>query len=98
MVCCELFVRAALRRWSGTEPAAAAPISARLQSEHHADGNRPTYHPAKLEWTPDGPIVTIVDWIGSSDLRATVDANCMALLPAGDRTWRAGERLDVFPW
>lgn len=98
MVCCELFVRAALRRWSGIQPAVSLPISAQLLTEHHCDGSRPTYHPAKLEWTPDGPTVQIVDWIGSSDLRATVDANCMALLPAGDRTWQPGERLDVFPW
>lgn len=98
MVCCELFVRAAMRRWSGIEPAVAAPISARLKSDYHVDGNRPTYHPARLEWTPDGPVVAIVDWIGSSDLCATVDANCTTLFPAGNRVWKAGERLDTFPW
>jgi len=98
MVCCELFVRAALRRWNGIEPAIAAPIVAKLTVEHHNDGNRPTYHPARLDWSNDGPVVHVVDWIGSSDLCATVDANCMALFPAGDRVWRPGEKLDVFSW
>ncbi|MDB5384844.1 MAG: moeA [Planctomycetaceae bacterium] len=98
MVCCELFVRAALRVWSGIEPEILAPISARLEADHHNDGNRPTYHPAKIAWTADGPTVSVVDWIGSSDLCATVDANCTVLFPAGDRLWCAGARLEVFPW
>ena len=98
MVCCELFVRAALRKWSGIEPAIASPVSAPLKVDHPMDGNRPTYHPARLDWTSTGPQVTIVDWIGSSDLCATVDANCVALFPAGERLWKAGEILEVFPW
>jgi molybdopterin molybdotransferase len=98
MVCYELFVRVALRRWSGIEPTIESPISARLLADHHAEGNRPTYHPAKLDLTSNGPTVRIVDWVGSSDLCATVDANGVALLPEGNRLWRAGERLDVFPW
>lgn len=98
MVCCELFVKAALRRWSGLEPAIAQPISARLTSDISTDSNRPTYHPARIEWTTQGPQVTVVDWIGSSDLCATVDANSVVLLPAGNRDWKAGEFFDTFPW
>ncbi len=98
MVCCELFVRAALRRWSGLHPNVAEPIPARLTSEISSSSNRPTYHPAHLVWTAHGPQVSLVDWIGSSDVCATVDANCVALLPAGDHHWNVGDSLDVFPW
>jgi molybdopterin molybdotransferase len=98
MVCCELFARAALRRLMGIEPAVAVPLQARLTEEHSMRGNRPTYHPARLEWQPTGPAVHAVDWIGSSDLRATVDANALVYFPPGDRVFRAGEMVDVYPW
>lgn len=98
MVCCELFVRAALRRWQGLEPAIGEPIRARLTAEISMSSNRPTYHPAHLEWTSEGPRVSLVDWVGSSDVCATVEANCTALLQAGDHKWNAGDLLDVFPW
>lgn len=98
MVCCELFVRAALRRWQGLQPAIAEPIRASLTAQISMSSNRPTYHPAHLEWTSEGPQVSLVDWVGSSDVCATVDANCTALLRAGDRNWNAGDLLDVFPW
>jgi molybdopterin molybdotransferase len=98
MVCCELFVRAALRRWSGLEPAIPVPRFAKLAEPISMSNNRPTYHPARFDWAAEGPLVTIVDWIGSSDLCATVDANCMAIFPAGDRDWQAGETLEIIPW
>ncbi len=98
MVCCELFVRAALRRWQGLEPAIANPIKARLTRDITSSSNRPTYHPAHVEWTLEGPQVSLVDWVGSSDVCATVDANCTVLLPAGDFTWKAGDSLEVFLW
>jgi molybdopterin molybdotransferase len=69
-----------------------------LQGEHFNRGNRPTYHPAKLEWKPEGAVVAPVAWVGSADLSATVSANAMALFPEGDRSYAAGEILDVFPW
>lgn len=98
MVCCELFVGAALRRWCGLEPAIVEPITARLSTAITSSSNRPTYHPAAIEWTSQGPTVTLVDWIGSSDVCATVDANGVALLPAGDHHFAAGALLGVFFW
>lgn len=98
MVCFELFVRPALRRLLGREPAVAEGLRARLTQEHIARGPRPTYHPARLEWTGSGPAVSLVRWHGSSDLQATVDANAMALVPAGDATYTAGDELLVFAW
>ena len=99
MVCCELFVRAALRQWQGLEPAVATPIRASLTREITSSSNRPTYHPAHVAWTSEGRAqVNLVDWVGSSDVCATVDANSTALLPAGDHAWKAGESLEVYLW
>jgi len=98
MVCCELFARTAVRKLMDWEPAAPQAIPARLADEYVMRGNRPTYHPAHLEWTSTGPTVRAVDWIGSSDLRATVDANAMVFFPAGERTYVPGEIMDVFAW
>lgn len=98
MVCCELFVRTAIRRLMGIEPAAAVPLAARLTRDHFNSGNRPTYHPARWEWSLSGAVVEPVKWSGSADLCATVEANAMVLFAEGDRLYRAGEAVDVFVW
>ena len=96
MVCCELFVRAAVRKlMGGGQP---KPIAARLAHEFKSRGDRPTYHPARLEWSSAGAVVTPVAWQGSADLRATVDANAMVLFEPGDRTYEAGAAVDAYPW
>ena len=98
MVCFELFVRTAIRRMMGIEPSQPTPVRARLTEEHVARGDRPTYYPARLEWNESGPAATPVKWHGSSDLRATVEANAMVLFPAGDRTFQPGEIVEIFRW
>jgi len=98
MVCCELFVRTAIRRMMGVEPAEPAPIRARLTHEHFSSGSRPTYHPAHLQMTAEGALVKLVKWVGSADLAATVEANCMVLFPEGNRSYAAGTEMDVFLW
>lgn len=98
MVCFELFVRPALRRMMGVSPAESVAVKARLTAPHTTKGDRPTYQPARLEWRADGPIVTAVAWVGSSDLRATVAANSMALFPVGDQSYEAGSMINVFAW
>ncbi|MBM84154.1 MAG: molybdenum cofactor biosynthesis protein [Planctomycetaceae bacterium] len=98
MVCFELFVRTAIRRLMGDDPCEPRPIKARLDSPHQAKGDRPTYFPARIEWTPSGPTVSLVKWHGSSDLRSTAQANGMALVPAGDHQLAAGDSLEVFEW
>ena len=98
MVCFELFVRTAVHRLAGIEPARPGCVTARMAVSHEHRDERSTYFPSRLEWTPDGPQVTPVEWKGSSDLRSTVDANAMVLFPAGDRTYTAGECVDVYPW
>ncbi len=98
MVCFELFVRPALRRLMGFAPAELTRVNARLTQPHTTKGDRPTYQPARLEWHDDGPIVTAIPWVGSSDLRATVAANSMALFPIGDQTYAAGSLVEVIEW
>ncbi len=98
MVCFELFVRTAIRQLMGIEPSQPAPVRARLTKDHVARGNRPTYYPAYLDWNESGPVVTPVKWHGSSDLRATVEANAMVLFQAGDQIHQAGEIIEVFRW
>ncbi len=98
MVCFELFVRTAIRRLLGIEPAVPQPVQVKLTVEHIAKGDRPTYFPAQLDWTPTGPTVAPIRWHGSADLRATVEANSMALFPAGDQVFSVGATIDVIPW
>ena len=98
MVCCELFVRTALRKWYGINPVEPTSVTARLANSYPMQGNRPTYHPARWSWEGDGLEVEIVDWVGSADVCATVSANGMVLFPAGERTWQAGEHVPLFLW
>jgi len=98
LVCCELFVRTAIRRLMGEQPPLPQPISARLEHDYSTRADRPTYHPAKLMWLPEGAVVKLVPWHGSSDLCGTVAANAMAILSGEAKEYRAGEMLEVIPW
>ncbi len=98
MVCCELFVRTALRTLMGMEPKRPVAVTARLTEEFHHRGNRPTYHPARVAVELTGRSVAVVPWHGSSDLRATTAANSMVHFPAGDSTFPVGTVVDVFCW
>ena len=98
MVCCELFVRTALRRLMGSAPAEPRVIHARLIEEHQSQSDRPIYYPAKLETQSDSLTVRLVNWHGSSDLRATVEANGMAVIPAGEHVFEQGSTIEVIRW
>jgi molybdopterin molybdotransferase len=98
MVCCELFVRTALRRLLGRGPAEPQMTQARLVEAHQSQSDRPTYYPAKLEFEADSVTVRLVNWHGSSDLRATVDANGMAVVPAGEHQFEQGSTIEVIRW
>jgi len=98
MVCFELFVRTALRRLAGTDPATPCPTAARLACDFEFRGDRPTYFPGRLENQPDGPRVTPVNWHGSSDLRSTADANSMIHFPAGNQLYQARQWVEVHEW
>lgn len=97
MVCFELFVRTAIHKLVQAEQQAAA-HALPLAEEARPNAARPTYHPARLVGTDAGTRVQLVDWVGSADLRCTVDANGMALIPAGESPVPAGELVQYFPW
>ncbi|MEI2700414.1 MAG: molybdopterin-binding protein [Microthrixaceae bacterium] len=98
MVCCELFVRTALRRMMGHRDANPPAELARLTHTYTMRGDRPTYFPAELVRTPHGLTARLVKWQGSSDLRATVDANGMVFLPPGERTYTSQDIVQAYEW
>ena len=98
LVCCELFVRTAIRRLMGVEPATVAPNLAKLEHDYSTRPDRPTYHPARLTWGAGHLAVTLVPWHGSSDLCGTVAANGMAYLSGEARQYRVGDELETFGW
>jgi molybdopterin molybdotransferase len=96
-VCFELFVRPALLSLAG-QSNLPKPVQATLAKKHCQRGGRATYWPAKLETAADGSrSVTPLPWKGSGDLRTLADANALAIFPAGDRTYVAGETVATIP-
>jgi len=91
LVCFELFVRPVIQKLRGLPPVGLARVTAQLATDHDHRGDRPTYWPAKLEESS----VTPLAWQGSGDLRTLTDANCLAHFPAGDRRFKAGEKVEV---
>ena len=74
-----------------------------LAEEITSDLDMPPYDKALMDGfavrsadLPNGhPVVTVVPWFGSPDLRGLVPANAFVLLPEGDRQFRAGQTLAV---
>lgn len=98
MVCSELFVAPAVRALQGDPHPCRCPIPAQLTRDHVLREDRPTYFPARLSVAEGIVQVTPTAWQGSADLRSTIDANGMIAFPAGERTYRVGERVEVIPW
>lgn len=98
MVCCDLFGRAAVRKLQGQLPAAQRPVRVRLRREFVHRGDRPTYHPARIEAGEEGYTAETVPWVGSADLCATVAANGVIVFPAGDERYAEGAIREAFIW
>ncbi len=95
LVCFELFVRPALRRLCGHADAGPHFVPAVLAEDFTYRTDRPTYHPARLEWSSTERMVNPVPWFGSADLRALTQANALILFPPGDHRHQAGQTFDV---
>ncbi len=91
LVCFELFVRPAIQKLRGLPPTGLRRATAKLTCDHQQRGERPTYWPSLL----DSEGVTPLSWKGSGDLRTLTEANCLAVFPAGERMFRAGEEVSV---
>ena len=98
LVCYELFAKAALNRLLGTGDDGLQSTAAVLSTAYENRGDRPTYHPAKIEVDEEGRMrVSLVRWAGSGDLRATVEANGVAVFEAG-RTYASGDTVQTMLW
>ncbi len=95
LVCFELFVRPALRKLAGIEPAVQPMQKARLINQHQHRGDRPTYHPALVETSEDGLVVSSVAWKGSADLCRVAAANALVHFPPGDQEYQPGTLLEI---
>ncbi len=96
LVCFEIFVATALRARQGHPTPRPALIPARTETEVPGATDRVIYHPAQLQWTPDGPTVRRVDWFGSADLRALAAADALLEIPVGAPSYPAGATLNVY--
>ena len=88
-----LFVRPALGALAGHPPGRTQLASFRLGAVFEHRGDRPTYHPARLE----GGRLFPSAWAGSADLRAVALADGFAAFPAGDRVFQEGEEIPFLP-
>lgn len=95
LVCFELFVRPALRSLSGESSAGHDTFAATLAQPFHQRGQRPAYYPASLVEQSGKAQVFPLPWRGSADLAAFAAANALAIFPAGERTFPAGEEIQV---
>ncbi len=95
LVCFELFVRPAIARLAGRADRGQPTVTARLVCDFTQRGDRPTYHPAIVRETPDGPTVEPLPWRGSGDLAALARANGLAKFPAGEQVYQAGALVEA---
>jgi molybdopterin molybdotransferase len=95
LVCFELFVRPALRRLQNKADPGPFFIEATLDRNFPSKGDRPTYHPAFLQWENDGWRVRPAEWFGSPDLRGLIGTNAFIVFPPGEHLHQAGQRFSV---
>ena len=92
-VCFELFVRPAIGRLAARDDASLVEVAAELAIAHTHRGDRPTYHPSRLDTAAGRSRIEPLRWQGSGDLRSLVEANALACFAGGDREYRAGETV-----
>ena len=97
LVCFELFVRPAIQMLSGIKPGA-SPANAILTDTISVKGNRPVYQPVAVSISYGRLVARPVKWSSSSDLRATVEANGMALLHSKHGAYAAGDIVEIWLW
>ena len=98
LVCFELFVRPALSKISGIVTETLQGLTARLSEPFTANGSRPVYQPGFISVCSGTLRFRPVPWNGSSDLRATIEANGMALLSSAHGPYNADDTVPVWFW
>lgn len=98
LVSFQLFVKPALAALAGGPFETVKPIRGQLTAGTKHRGDRPTYHPCRLErGQQGGDAVEPLLWRGSADLAAFTDANGLMILPAGDYELAVGTPVDALP-
>lgn len=98
LVSLEVFVKPALRALAGGEFLPPRSVRGVLTHPISHRGKRPTYYPSRIDFgRREGgkPTVETLAWQGSADLAALTRANALAILPAGDYQYDAGQEVDV---
>ena len=93
-VCFHVFVRTALDRLEGADPAGAIAFPARLTCAMRLRGKRETYRDARLEVIDGENRVTPVEGRGSHDLAAHARANVLIRVAADADELPPGSRVD----
>jgi molybdopterin molybdotransferase len=94
LVCFELFVRPAIRRWMNLPPGPRIAQATMAEVTTYRT-DRPTYHPAQLTLDAGRLTVRPVPWFGSPDLRGVAGGNAFVVFEAGDRRYDAGQIVPV---
>lgn len=91
-----LFVKPAIEGLAGGKFTQATPIRGQLSTGTAHRGNRPTYHPCRLQRNAHGQVaVEPLPWRGSADLAALANADGLLLLPSGDYELAVGTSVEV---
>jgi len=90
-----LLVRPALLRMAGQPFAPTPTFHAALTKAFQHKGQRPTYHPAVVRREENGARVEPLPWHGSADLFTLSRANAFIHFPAGQLTFKEGERVEL---
>jgi len=98
LVCFELFVRPALSKISGISAEQHQGLTARLSEPYAANGSRPVYQPGFISFRDGKVLFRPVPWNGSSDLRATLEANGMALLSSTHGPYNVDDTVPIWFW
>lgn len=98
LVCFELFVRPAINAISGIAGKFEQTLTARLNENYTAKGSRPIYQPGEICFRDGHLVFRPVAWNGSSDLKATVEANGMALLSSTHGPYNVDDEVYVWFW
>ena len=98
LVCFELFVRPALKKISGIRSQRESGLTAHLSQPFTAKGSRPIYQPAVISVRNGQFVARPVEWNGSSDLIAAVEANGMTLLSSDHGPYFVGETVPIWFW
>ncbi|MDG2382620.1 MAG: molybdopterin molybdotransferase MoeA [Pirellulaceae bacterium] len=93
LVCFCVFVAPAIAACAGHQfPDSGDPK--RLAQSFELRGARPTYWPARSQ--PDGSVMPL-DWQGSADLYAMMQADCLLFFPQGNHRYAVDELVEVLP-